>query len=74
MGLSCGNHGLVKALAIELLDSYPRDSQWWDRAGFGPFMWAWVLGVCQRNGSVPLPCERTVLTTAVSLGVLKPCL
>lgn len=47
----------MKAKAIELLDCHPWDSQCWDRAGLGPFMWAWVLGVNQRRGSVPLPCE-----------------
>lgn len=54
----------MKAKAIELLDCHPWDSQCWDRAGLGPFMWAWVLGVNQRRG-YPFRA-RTVLTTAVT--------
>lgn len=70
MGLNYGNRGLVKALAIALLDCHPCDSQGWDRAGLGPFVWAWVL-LCQRRGSVPLPYERAVLTTVVNLEASK---
>lgn len=54
----------MKALALAILDCHLCDFRCWDKAGLGPFVWAWVLK-CVRRESLSFPCDRTVLTTTV---------